>query len=173
MAKEDGNQQEGEELLQLNRSRSTSPDSDIVAFPAAQTQPPYLGPRRQSSFAQPRSNGTPRTQNRVRFDVADSVRSASVHEDEEEPDGWVDEEDYMSTNGHAHRYGGRRDMSGQQRAPLLTNIEAPTVTVAESDFNPEDLLESSRPTSGMKSAFMNMANSIMYVDTGRAGTFRD
>jgi sodium-coupled neutral amino acid transporter 11 len=44
---------------------------------------------------------------------------------------------------------------------LLTGIEAPSVTLASDDFNPEDLLEGARPKSGMKSAFMNMANSIM------------
>lgn len=67
----------------------------------------------------------------------------------------------MSSNGHAGRYG-RREGPGQS-LPLLTGIEAPSVTVASSDigFSPEDLLESARPKSGMRSAFMNMANSIM------------
>ncbi|KAL8850137.1 MAG: hypothetical protein Q9221_004898 [Calogaya cf. arnoldii] len=52
-----------------------------------------------------------------------------------------------------------------QRAPLLTGIEAPSVTVASTDFDldAEHLLDISRPKSGMRSAFMNMANSIMYV----------
>jgi len=50
-----------------------------------------------------------------------------------------------------------------QRLPLLTGIEAPSVTVAEESFNPEDHLENARPRSGMRSAFMNMANSIMYA----------
>lgn len=66
---------------------------------------------------------------------------------------WVelDGDDYMN------------DGEGQetQRLPLLTGIEAPSVTVAEQNFNPEDHLESARPRSGMRSAFMNMANSIM------------
>lgn len=169
MAKEDQYQHEGEELEPLNRSRSRSesPDGDLVVYPATghsqQPVSPLNQPQRQSSLAQPRSGNTPRTQNRVRFDVEDSVHSASVHEDEEDT-SWIDEEDYMSSNGQGSRYGGRRDRAGQ-RAPLLTDIEAPSVTVAESDFNPEDLLESSRPKSGMRSAFMNMANSIMYVQT--------
>ena len=49
------------------------------------------------------------------------------------------------------------------RLPLLTGIEAPSVTVASGDFegDPEEHWESARPKSGMKSAFMNMANSIM------------
>lgn len=69
---------------------------------------------------------------------------------------WLELEgdDYMSANGNAGR-------ERVQRLPLLTGIEAPSVTVAEESFDPEDYLESARPRSGMRSAFMNMANSIM------------
>lgn len=151
---------EEEELQLLDQDPATregSPDSDIVAFSARGQRAP-LGPRRQSSFAQPRPHGTPRTVNRVRFDIEDSIHGGSIADEQDEPDGWLEEEDYMSSNGHAEHHG-RRD-SGQ-RAPLLTDIEAPSVTVAESDFNPEDLLESARPKSNMRSAFMNMANSII------------
>ena len=189
MAKEDQHQQEGEELQLLSRSRSGSPDSDTVVFPATQPRHSFSIPRRQSSFAQPRPSGTPRTQNRVRFDVEDSVHSASVNGEAgaaaaaaggggqparagdgeqggerggDDPNDWIDEEDYMSTTNQSQRYGDGRYRAAQ-RAPLLTDVEAPTVTLAESDFNPEDLLESARPKSGMRSAFMNMANSIMYV----------
>ncbi|KAL1302119.1 hypothetical protein AAFC00_002554 [Neodothiora populina] len=173
MAKEDQHQHEGEELQALTRSRSASPDnsssSDIIGdqqqqqshSQTRQQRPSIHIPRRQSSLAHPRADGTPRTQNRVRFDVEDSVHSVSAHEDDEDDHIWMEEEDYLSGgNGHGSRYGGRRDRVGQ-RAPLLTDIEAPSIIVAESDFNPEDLLESSRPKSGMKSAFMNMANSII------------
>jgi len=177
MAKEDQYQQGDEELQPLNRSHSASPDSDIVVYPASQSRrASFVIPRRQSSLARPRENGNPRTQNRVRFDVADSVHSASAQDEDDQQqqqqqqeeeehrggDDWLDDEDYMSANSHANRYRDRRGHSGQ-RAPLLTGIEAPAVTLAESDFNPDDLLESARPKSGMKSAFMNMANSIMYV----------
>lgn len=70
---------------------------------------------------------------------------------------WIELEgdDYMESNG----YGDRRESI--QRLPLLTGIEAPSVTVATEDFNPEDHLENARPRSGMRSAFMNMANSII------------
>ncbi|KAL4785753.1 transmembrane amino acid transporter protein-domain-containing protein [Aspergillus varians] len=102
----------------------------------------------------------PRTQNRVRFDLEDDT------EDESHTNGdnrnseevlWLDEEDYAGTD---------RGISGRhhsgQRIPLLTNIEAPSVTLATSDeFFPEEHLESARPRSGMKMAFMNMANSII------------
>jgi sodium-coupled neutral amino acid transporter 11 len=71
---------------------------------------------------------------------------------------WMDEEDYM---GNDEGTGTTRGQSGQ-RVPLLTDIEAPSVTFAsEMDFDPEDHLESARPRSNMRSAFMNMANSIM------------
>lgn len=187
MAKEDQHQHEDGELEPLSsvrshsRSGSPSPDINIVVFPPKDDSPSSSRqlsisvPRRQSAFAQTRADGSQRTPNRVRFDVEDSVHSASVHEEEEEEEedesSWL-EDDYMVGREQNNRYGGRehtsryggsrRDGVGQ-RAPLLTDIEAPSVTVAESAFNPEDLLESARPKSGMSSAFMNMANSIMYV----------
>lgn len=138
-------------------SREGSPDSDIVVHPAnAPFKPPHA-PRRQSSFAQHRPNGEPRTPNRVRFEVADALSEDGGVNDRDHANGWIEEEDYMSSNGYADR----RDSTGQ-RAPLLTDIEAPSVTVAEDlEFSAEDLLESARPKSGMRSAFMNMANSIM------------
>jgi sodium-coupled neutral amino acid transporter 11 len=74
---------------------------------------------------------------------------------------WIelDGEDYMDSNENSES-GGRERV---QRLPLLTGIEAPSVTLATEDFDPEEHLESSRPRSGMRSAFMNMANSIMCV----------
>ena len=79
----------------------------------------------------------------------------SRHTDE---DG--DEEDPVHMNGYADH--------GGQRLPLLTGVEAPSVTLAtgeqwgdEGEWRPENLLESARPKSNTWSAFMNMANSIM------------
>jgi len=111
--------------------------------------------KRISSFARPRGDGAPRTPNRVRFEE-DPVRR-SMNGGTTAPE-WIELEgdDYMDSNGHPE---GRERV---QRLPLLTGIEAPSVTVAE-DFNPEEHLESARPRSGMRSAFMNMANSIMWV----------
>jgi sodium-coupled neutral amino acid transporter 11 len=90
----------------------------------------------------------------VRFDE-DPVRR-SLNGDARNAE-WIELEgdDYMDSNG----YGDGRE--SVQRLPLLTGIEAPSVTVATEDFNPEDHLESARPRSGMRSAFMNMANSII------------
>lgn len=67
---------------------------------------------------------------------------------------WMDEDDYLEDGE------GAEEGEGQQRVPLLTQIEAPSVRVAI-DFDPEEHLESARPRSNMANAFMNMANSIM------------
>lgn len=158
-----GHGAEDEELLSYSPSqRHASPDSDIVA--RAAIEPPHdqddqhprrpspFLPRRQSSFAQPRPPGAPRTTNRVHFDIEESIRGSFDNDNTD----LIEEEDYLT----ADDWSSTRHNAGQ-RAPLLTGIEAPAVTVAESDFNPNDLLESARPKSTMSSAFMNMANSIM------------
>jgi sodium-coupled neutral amino acid transporter 11 len=155
----DQDDDEQQELLSYDESpRGASPDSDIVAHPATNSRsprPPPFPPRRQSSFAQQRPLGTPRTTNRVHFNIQDSIRGSIDNVDQTDQD-LIDEEDYLT----ADNWSERRHNAGQH-APLLTGIEAPAVTLAESDFNPDDLLESSRPKSSMSSAFMNMANSIM------------
>ncbi|KAJ5665747.1 uncharacterized protein N7477_008195 [Penicillium maclennaniae] len=121
-------------------------------------------PKHQSSISQPNSDGqrrTPRTTNRVRFveefpeDEDDQISNGRAHSPD---DGrWLDEEDY-ELNEHLES----SNHYGSQSVPLLTNIEAPSVTLATSDdFFPEDHLENARPRSGMKMAFMNMANSII------------
>ena len=134
------------------------------------SSPPFppipLNTRPQSSFSRlsphdaPR---TPRTANRVRFDLEERIISENAQyghprASSDEAEDFIEEEDYMSNHAGA----GRRSSMGQ-RGPLLTDIEAPSVTVASADvgFNVEDLLENARPKSGMRSAFMNMANSIM------------
>lgn len=146
-------------------------DEDSVAPKVAKPPPP---PRRQSSFAQPRPNGTPRTPNRVRFNMS-PTSSESARADNSP----------MELADEAALFREMNDMDvdgdGSQRMPLLTGLEAPTVALATEDehFNAEDLLESARPKSGvcsktwdlkdltwltivkMSSAFMNMANSIM------------
>jgi sodium-coupled neutral amino acid transporter 11 len=55
--------------------------------------------------------------------------------------------------------------AGGLRTPLLTGLEAPSVSVASmgaAEWGEDGVLrELMRPKSGMRSAFMNMANSIM------------
>lgn len=120
--------------------------------PRPGTGRPNGHPKRQSSFAQARADGAPRTPNRVRFEedpVRRSMNGDAIHQ------GWneLETDDYLDSPG----YGGERI----QRLPLLTGIEAPSVTVATDDFDPEQHLENAKPRSGMRSAFMNMANSII------------
>lgn len=114
----------------------------------------------QSSISQTGAPRTPRTPNRVRFDIDGARDGSSGHANtlSGEAEEWLEEEDYIA--------GERRGSTGQ-RAPLLTDIEAPSVTAAL-EINVEDLLESARPKSGMSSAFMNMANSI--IGAGIIGT---
>ncbi|EON62705.1 hypothetical protein W97_01929 [Coniosporium apollinis CBS 100218] len=146
-------------LTRFSPPPDASPESNSPSGPSPK---PGRGgpPRRQSSFAQPRPDGAPRTPNRVRFEVEDRNTNGHANGHIGLPnDAWIEEEDFM-TNDAGHS--GRRD-SSHQRLPLLTDIEAPSITVASSDmgFSAEDLLESARPKSGMRSAFMNMANSII------------
>jgi len=146
-----------EETQNLLADSNTDTRDDVTAD-ASKPSTPSPAPLRQSSFAQPRPDGTPRTPNRVRFEVDDSPTSERHANGGLHPD-WVDDEDFLMEE----EVGRSRRQSDAQRLPLLTDIEAPSVTVAleHSQFNAEDHLENARPKSGMRSAFMNMANSIM------------
>lgn len=156
-ARKDGSPEEAAGLLHDGQIRAASPDEtdeDLVVYEKPRT--PIAGrkpqpPRRQSSFAQHRPNGEPRTPHRVRFDVTEpdtiGAQNGSAH-----PVDWIEEADYLGGDG-------TYDSGRQQRAPLLTGIEAPSVTLAN-DFE-ADALDPTRPKSNMRSAFMNMANSII------------
>lgn len=145
------------------------PEDLIVHSPTTESPPapPPKGrqAKRQSSISQPAPDGqrrTPRTTNRVRFDLdEESIGDTDLDSHSNGPRSpiddtrWLDEEDYELGEHGAPRGRG-------QMMPLLTDIEAPSVTLATSDdFFPEDHLENARPRSGMKMAFMNMANSII------------
>ncbi|KAK0732593.1 transmembrane amino acid transporter protein-domain-containing protein [Apiosordaria backusii] len=124
---------------------------------------------------------TPRTPNRVRFDLTptivpeearqlppppqtandDTHHHARTSFDYSESDTFNldDDDDYLS-------HGNRR----QQRVPLLSDITAPSITVASdrtlfggdhADAEDWHQSESSRPKSNLSAAFMNMANSII------------
>ncbi|KAJ5339208.1 hypothetical protein N7452_005936 [Penicillium brevicompactum] len=145
----------------------SSDEEQDLAFQPESVPPPIPSRnatgKRHSSISQPAPDGqrrTPRTMNRVRFDLEEesehserrSIDRALSPDDEL----WIDDEDYeLGTRGSGTQHTG-------QSIPLLTNIEAPSVTLATSDeFFPEEHLEDARPRSGMKMAFMNMANSII------------
>ncbi|KAJ6103942.1 hypothetical protein N7486_004164 [Penicillium sp. IBT 16267x] len=171
--RDDSEEHEAQSLM----SPSNEEPDDLIVHHGPATSP--LGPapktrphaNRQSSISQPAPDGqrrTPRTLNRVRFDLDEELEGESHQENEEvheengrahSPDDalWLDEEDYelgdRGTPGMRH---------GGQSVPLLTDIEAPSVTLATSDdFFPEEHLENARPRSGLRMAFMNMANSII------------
>ncbi|KAI9879550.1 MAG: hypothetical protein M1830_006100 [Pleopsidium flavum] len=170
-AERNGELDEEARSLLSGSSNGDNPDDD---HPVVDDDPPSRAPprqpHRQSSISYPPPNGsprTPRTSNRVRFELDDRLESdsqanghaqAPSHRDSSD---WMEDEDYLASNNSASANRGDRRMSTGQRAPLLTDIEAPSVTLASEDFNAEDLLESARPKSGMRNAFMNMANSII------------
>jgi solute carrier family 38 (sodium-coupled neutral amino acid transporter), member 11 len=133
---------------------SIQTDTNIEDDPDVHPSRPYR-PQRISSFAQPRPDGAPRTPNRVRFEIDEMTPPSQRANGHASGAEWVDEEDYLGADDS------ETPMLGQ-RAPLLTDLEAPSVTVAM-EFEPEDHLESARPRSNMRNAFMNMANSIMLV----------
>lgn len=134
------------------RTSSTGSDS-ITDLPSPKlkiftTRPPVI---RQSSLSQPRPPGTPRTTNRVRFEFEDNGAQRRPSQD------WMDEEDYLHTPG--------------QDAPLLTDITPPLDSPFLSEaFQPEEHLPNARPKSSMRSAIMNMANSI--IGAGKLPTRR-
>ncbi|KAH8730262.1 transmembrane amino acid transporter protein-domain-containing protein [Phaeosphaeriaceae sp. PMI808] len=133
--------------LHLSQSPSSSRATSTSPAPPG-SRPNGFSQKRQSSFAQPRPDGAPRTPNRVRFEDGPS----------RDGNGNAGGEDWIELEGDDYMNSSRGRV---QRLPLLTGIEAPSVTVAEEAFDPEDYLESARPRSGMRSAFMNMANSII------------
>ncbi|KAH8697227.1 putative amino acid transporter [Talaromyces proteolyticus] len=159
---------EAHALLSDSFSHHSDEDDDLVVHSGPNERSPARSrPHipRQSSISQPAPDGqrrTPRTPNRVRFDIADDVNEEArpanghAHPSPGDEDSWLEEEDYMLDDPR------RRRSSTGQTVPLLTDIEAPSVTLATSeDFFPEEHLESARPRNGMRMAFMNMANSII------------
>lgn len=109
----------------------------------ADLDPTRPSAQRHSSLSHSRTNGTPRTTQRVRFELDDRPNGNGQVREE-----WIDDEDYLN--------------SPRQDVPLLTDITPPAESPFLSDsFQPEEYLPDARPKSGMRSAFMNMANSII------------
>jgi sodium-coupled neutral amino acid transporter 11 len=147
---------------------SASNEADDLAFHPEPVSSPIpsrnaTNGNRHSSISQPTPNGqrrAPRTMNRVRFHLEEepenSERNSIDRATSPDDELWLDDDDYELGNpGPGTHHNG-------QSIPLLTDIEAPSVTLATSDdFFPEEHLEDARPRSGMKMAFMNMANSII------------
>jgi sodium-coupled neutral amino acid transporter 11 len=122
-------------------SGNSSEDEDLTVIPRPS---PLSGDGEE--LQTPRTPRTPRTPNRVRFDLPGG-----------DGDGPIPQ--------HASPLSGRRDPRPRDAVPLLTDIEAPSVTLAASPWG-DDVddwaeQERQRPKSGLRSAFMNMANSII------------
>lgn len=154
--KRDSSAEHREPLLSSSNSEDEAPA--IGTLPSQRRLPSITRPQ-----AQPGLPRTPRTPNRVRFNLED-LRRSSEHESRERSDGLEEEEE------QENNYNSTRSLNGStrytaQRAPLLTGIEAPSMTAANLESSADavhELLEiNARPKSGMTSAFMNMANSIM------------
>ncbi|KAI8634169.1 aspartic peptidase domain-containing protein [Xylariaceae sp. FL1651] len=116
---------------------------------------------------------TPRTPNRVRFDL----RPTNIPPAANGAHSPAPLRDYFDV--HEPDSPGGRDRTS--RRPLLTDIEAPSVTVANSlglgddgDIHTWAERERTRPKSGLRSAFMNMANSIIGAGIiGQPYAFKD
>ncbi|QUC23009.1 uncharacterized protein UV8b_07250 [Ustilaginoidea virens] len=104
------------------------------------------------------SRKTPRTPNRVQFDLHPAVMGEPDSDDDDD-DYDDDDDDNDDGRGGQHSH----------RVPLLTDMEAPSVAVANAlgggpggDGDGERLEQQMRrPKSGLRSAFVNMANSII------------
>lgn len=120
---------------------------------------------------------TPRTPNRVRFDLTPTnippAANGTTTDDSIDSAHALDSFDYFDQEPGS---GGGRDRT--LRRPLLTDIEAPSVTVAnglsDDDVHSWAERERARPKSGLRSAFMNMANSIIGAGIiGQPYAFKD
>ena len=123
-------------------------DDDGDGPPAAHQTPSSS----HSSLSRTASNGflsASRTVNRVRFDDGeiDSVEhmlSDHAGTPSQEDGDWLEAEDGFLGNES------ETTSNAGQRLPLLTNVEAPSVMVAEDlRFDAERLLENARPKSGL------------------------
>ena len=136
---------ESEQSRSLLAQDAMNDDKDAPT-PAYQS-PPFL----QSSLSRTDTNSysrAPRTMSQVRFDVGEDkgehTLNGHTRTPSQEGGDWSEAEDDISGN-HSES---RRSSAGQ-RAPLLTNVEAPSVTVAEDlDFNADGILEIVRQKSG-------------------------
>lgn len=102
----------------------------------------------------------PRTPNRVRFDLntttippTTNTTTSTDHHHHARESFDLEDEDPLSSSPE----------SSSGRAPLLISLEAPSVALANSyDPSLDDIeAEHARPKSGLRMAFMNMANSII------------
>lgn len=107
---------------------------------------------------------SPRVPHRVHFDLTPSMIDAPSRESSNGAPRGSSSFDMDAEDPHRGSYLGSHD--DHHRQPLLTDMEAPSVALANSPWGDEDVhdwaeQERSRPKSGLRMAFMNMANSII------------
>lgn len=107
---------------------------------------------------------SPRAPHRVRFDLNPSMIDAPSRESSNGGPRDSTSFDMDTEDPRGDSYFGTHD--DQHRQPLLTDIEAPAVALANSSWADGDVhewaeQERNRPKSGLRMAFMNMANSII------------
>lgn len=178
----DGDDDLGKQQYQQQQQQQQQHDPTTAAFDANGAARPAHGAMRQPPQSPgtptPPGQRTPRTPQRVRFDpnptilhgrtpngTADSFDSQRRGSSSSSPRDSFDDLDFDIGGGHG---GGDDDLDGQHRRPLLTGIEAPSVALANGPWGGEHEdaegwaeSERQRPKSGLRSAFMNMANSII------------
>ncbi|EER43566.1 amino acid transporter [Histoplasma capsulatum H143] len=104
--KTDGNEADGEESRGL---LSLDEEDEPLAQTTSSQLPSSSSSKQQTSIYVPPSNGqprTPRTPNRVRFDLGDDTEGEEEEEEEEEqnqpmghPSSWLEEDHYLNANG--------------------------------------------------------------------------
>ncbi|KAI1325876.1 transmembrane amino acid transporter family protein [Xylariaceae sp. FL0255] len=123
---------------------------------------------------------TPRTPNRVRFDLRPTNIPPASNGAAANGNGHAPADYFSMLEGDDPLSPVEGDYTS--RRPLLTGIEAPSVTLANSlgpDVDESDVhgwaeRERARPKSGLRSAFMNMANSIIGAGIiGQPYAFKD
>ncbi|KAK7724250.1 hypothetical protein SLS64_000584 [Diaporthe eres] len=167
-----------DDLGKLQQQQEQHHDPTAAGAANGATRPAHGAMRPPQSPGTPTPPGqrTPRTPQRVRFDpnptilhgrtpngTADSFDSQRRGSSSSSQRDSFDDLDFDIGGG-----GPGGDADGQHRRPLLTGIEAPSVALANGPWggeheDAEGWAESERlrPKSGLRSAFMNMANSII------------
>ncbi|CAJ2511579.1 Uu.00g072040.m01.CDS01 [Anthostomella pinea] len=166
---------EEEHGLLAGGGASDDEDEDgLVVHPGQHDDDDDISPGTVPKVAPKGGHRAPRTSNRVRFDLVPTniPPAANGSHSPLPPADYFDVAEPDSPDG-----GGR---GGHARYPLLTDIEAPSVALANSlDGDGDDVhswaeRERTRPKSGLQSAFMNMANSIIGAGIiGQPYAFKD
>ncbi|KKY34557.1 putative vacuolar amino acid transporter 2 [Diaporthe ampelina] len=172
---DDAGSSEGDDDIGKQQQQQQQQDPPAAGAANGATRPAHGAMRSPQSpgTSTPSGQRTPRTPQRVRFDPNPTILHGRT------PNGTADSFDSQrrgsSSSSQRDSFddldfdiGGADGADGQHRRPLLTGIEAPSVALANGPWGGEHEdadswaeSERQRPKSGLRSAFMNMANSII------------